>query len=574
MLSAEEEEQECCVCYGQTTSRTPCGHLLCNVCSVLLPRAICPMCRNALPGLAAQLSARSAPPRLPGRPGRSIRRAVPLRGARLSSVPPPPPPPAAPQAVPVDAAQVQRSTPHRQSSLGPTSTPRRGRTGSTPTQNGSPFLDWLRRRDEQGDSPRHQLQQVRGRDEGGYATAGSARVMRITELVSRIGRMAFHEMTRFVNHVAWLQEGGLVDSGNGAVLQQALRRRMAELFSVAPLQSLRSAGDALEQLELCQGSPCEPLRRAIEARLSYLFYNPKGETVREVREFPLAPLAQQPPEPSSSKSLSLEELHLHHACVADLAQRRLIGKEAHATSVSHLRQWLEKASVVQFANHRSIVGELIDSEPSLLSVLSQRMRKMLRNQLSTEALGRFLHTALDLQESMQAFLLDSSFEEAVHKQLRSGISGQGNEVVQSTWPPKGMAMLLEEVPNSRLSAASGGLLRYCRRHSNARHEVRPLLLSRFTQEVAQATSSSVRKAEDLPRVQAELEGWRQLALRASASGLISFDTQTRNAVIDSVSKFTARCMASPELNSYSIKIVQGIEWSLLLLVGAHAESNC
>ena len=37
---------ECCVCYENTTARTPCGHHLCYECWATLKKTICPMCRD------------------------------------------------------------------------------------------------------------------------------------------------------------------------------------------------------------------------------------------------------------------------------------------------------------------------------------------------------------------------------------------------------------------------------------------------------------------------------------------------------------------------------------------------
>lgn len=65
------EPPECCVCYGRTEQRTPCGHLLCGVCLLLLPKKLCPLCRRQLrgarrpgatPGSARALSARGTGP--------------------------------------------------------------------------------------------------------------------------------------------------------------------------------------------------------------------------------------------------------------------------------------------------------------------------------------------------------------------------------------------------------------------------------------------------------------------------------------------------------------------------------
>ena len=42
------EENECCVCYENTTTKTNCGHTLCNSCVNRLQEASCPLCRGSL----------------------------------------------------------------------------------------------------------------------------------------------------------------------------------------------------------------------------------------------------------------------------------------------------------------------------------------------------------------------------------------------------------------------------------------------------------------------------------------------------------------------------------------------
>ena len=39
---------ECCVCFDTTTGRTPCGHVLCDVCRLQLVPQLCPLCRAFL----------------------------------------------------------------------------------------------------------------------------------------------------------------------------------------------------------------------------------------------------------------------------------------------------------------------------------------------------------------------------------------------------------------------------------------------------------------------------------------------------------------------------------------------
>lgn len=49
---------QCCVCFGSSTTSTPCGHPLCIECWDSLPRSLCPLCRRDLPSSGGALPAR------------------------------------------------------------------------------------------------------------------------------------------------------------------------------------------------------------------------------------------------------------------------------------------------------------------------------------------------------------------------------------------------------------------------------------------------------------------------------------------------------------------------------------
>lgn len=535
------DELECSVCYTPTSSRTPCGHLLCKVCLHLLPRKVCPLCRKPLPGRGKRIAVSSQ---------RGIARGLRFRlPARQQA-----PVPAAPATARV--APVRRAL--------PASHARRGRGRPSPIR--SPFEAWLRNREEQPETAR-QTNDASPRSfnepdvdsspqaaststvEGGAVdieTPDATRMIRVADLILRIGRMAFQEVARFVDHVAWLRDFSLVDAANVVVLQQALKRRMAELFSNTPLQSLGAAGDMLSQLEQKLGMPCEPLRRSLQARLSYLLYNPNGD--RDLQ-------AQKSPP-------SLENLVLHHACATDLSNRRLVSAEAQLAPVSHLRQWLERASFAQLGKHVALVGQVADSEPaSLIPILSQRVCLLLKNVLSSEHFGRCLDVLLDLQESMHRQLLIGSLEEVLLQRMRFGLGCDA-----SRWPPTGIHHLLEEC---RGHGGRGSLLRFCHLSTQAQHELQPLLLTRLVHEVDQITSS-IKKTSDLPGAQEEIAAWSRVALRAKAEGLLSLDVPAQAAIVDSIAKCTARCMNSKELAG-SFKQIQNIEWSTLMIVGNNAQ---
>eukprot|EP00930_Biecheleria_cincta_P018360 TRINITY_DN14328_c0_g3_i1.p1 TRINITY_DN14328_c0_g3~~TRINITY_DN14328_c0_g3_i1.p1 ORF type:complete len:662 (+),score=106.03 TRINITY_DN14328_c0_g3_i1:147-2132(+) len=539
------DELECSVCYTPTSSRTPCGHLLCKVCLHLLPRKVCPLCRKSLPNRTRQNAV-------------GFQRGI-TRGLRLRL-------PARQQDSAPTAPATARVAPVRRAL--PASNVRRGRGRPSPIR--SPFEAWLRQREEQPETAR-QANDSSPRSfnapdvdsspqaaststvEGGAVdlnTGEATRMIRVADLISRIGRMAFQEVARFVHHVAWLHDFSLVDATNVALLQQAMKRRMAELFSNASLQSIGAAGDMLGQLEQKLGMPCEPLRRSLEARLSYLLYNPHGDRNLQA--------------PAQKSFPSLEHLMLHYACATDLSTRRLVSAEAQLAPVSQLRQWLERASLTQLGKHVNMVGQLADSEPViLLPVLIQRVSLLLKNILASEHFGRCLHFVLDLQESMHGQLLTGKLEEILLQRLRFGLGCD-----DSRWPPGGIQLLLDECCGH---AGRGALMRFCRRSTRAQHEIQSLLLLRLVHEVNQI-SGSIKKASDLSGAEENIAAWSRIALRAKAEGLLSLDAAAQAAMVDSIAKCTARCMNSKELAG-SFKQIQNIEWSMLMIVGNNAQPN-
>ena len=46
--NVEMNYDECCVCFHNTISLTPCDHSLCNACRIRLAKNICPLCRANL----------------------------------------------------------------------------------------------------------------------------------------------------------------------------------------------------------------------------------------------------------------------------------------------------------------------------------------------------------------------------------------------------------------------------------------------------------------------------------------------------------------------------------------------
>eukprot|EP00929_Paragymnodinium_shiwhaense_P063092 TRINITY_DN31540_c0_g2_i2.p1 TRINITY_DN31540_c0_g2~~TRINITY_DN31540_c0_g2_i2.p1 ORF type:complete len:385 (+),score=51.02 TRINITY_DN31540_c0_g2_i2:103-1257(+) len=165
------------------------------------------------------------------------------------------------------------SSSHRRSNSEPPAamSPRGGAVPTSPlASSGRAIISTPRRMEAQGDSHSSALDGSAAVPQG--AGQQQQRGLRIAELVTRIGRMSIAEAPRFVSHIGWLEEQGLVEAGRGAAftLQQTLRRRLTELISAAALASLVALGDAAAALDARHGAaPAEPLRRAFEARLTY-----------------------------------------------------------------------------------------------------------------------------------------------------------------------------------------------------------------------------------------------------------------------------------------------------------------
>eukprot|EP00928_Gymnodinium_smaydae_P082383 TRINITY_DN65725_c0_g1_i1.p1 TRINITY_DN65725_c0_g1~~TRINITY_DN65725_c0_g1_i1.p1 ORF type:complete len:636 (-),score=103.99 TRINITY_DN65725_c0_g1_i1:179-2086(-) len=620
------DESECCVCYGCTTEKTRCGHCLCNNCLQLLPRPECPLCRRALHAGAANAASRAGATTASVRGGPLSAR---LRTRAAATRPR--------QRLPL--AQPALSARDTVAVLGDGVAPSEGgvgasrssaRTGPSPRRPGaggqSPFLDWLRRRDEAAAA-------AEGGSDGGSAVAqllpplpspsqaGSAAPLhggaeeavsrtprqllqaraapqavglRIADLVTRFGRMSFQEAPRFVRHLAWLYETGLVAPGDrsGAALCQSLQRRLADLISTAPLGAFAALGDVVSSLEsVLQATPdhdgrersrsrsncCESLRRALEARLTYLLYNPSLSTAGAAAD--AATVASADVEHGAnegagglsglganasiddgsagrSKQMSLEELQQICACVLELRSHGLVGPQLRTACLAHARQSLQRSPLSRLILHIRTVAMLLALETGLQATLVARLVRTLgtAGDTSVKQLDAVVRLLLAL-EDCGVRLLDlsdgPSLEVALLRHLRN--------VMMSSRPER-LAVLLDN-PN-------GGLPHLCGARQIVAEAVRVTLSERLVRAVEQVCET-LNQAEDLERVRAELVAWEKCIRRASAVGVVELDSPTRAAIVAAITKCTARCMWLPQFKC-NMNEVQDMEWSIVALVGGIA----
>eukprot|EP00927_Polykrikos_kofoidii_P034319 TRINITY_DN29131_c0_g1_i3.p1 TRINITY_DN29131_c0_g1~~TRINITY_DN29131_c0_g1_i3.p1 ORF type:complete len:577 (-),score=63.77 TRINITY_DN29131_c0_g1_i3:128-1858(-) len=550
---------ECCVCYGQTIDKTRCGHLLCGHCVSLLPRPVCPLCRQELwigafgavlkaqPRLRQVAANSSTQTFLAGSLGVSAR----LRSRRAVSQTrrqAPPVLPLSPGSPPAEQRQSQQRRLAQRNFL---------------RRDVSPFFDWLRHHDVDiaADTLDHDRQvsdadvapmsvslpressptaqdvhlshhvttavreSSRTAGEGGV-DGGGRRRFRIADLVARIGRMAIHESRRFVDHVAWLQQQGIVEAGRTAMtLLQALQRRLSELISVAPLTSLSATSDLVAALEATcvRGEAlCDPLMRALEARLSYLLYNPTASSDSYIhsvvsdrgghaKETVAANIARVP----------FEELSRLCACAAELRRRQLVGKGICATTTAHARKWLVRAMPGQLIRHDVAIVMLLEDNPSLVATLLERLMKLASDaSVDAEVADRLARVVVAFgNKGLHLLDVDCGLavEPAIASLLRTGVS---------VWPSHKLQMIM---------AVGGAWPRLCASRSTLADVARDALTLRIIQEVNRICVS-LRRASDVPRIQEELGCWTACVRRATAEGLFTLAEPARNALVASASR--------------------------------------
>lgn len=599
------EADECCVCYGLTCERTRCGHPLCGYCLSLLRKPECPLCRNELtPGAlarhvaaAALTSSRARPLAHHDRGGGTL--ASRLRGQRRGASHTPRrrllAAPALPPGAPVSDSIT---TGHMAADTSGLPLAPRART--------SPFTVWLRERDGATNAVGNDsiavdilgaadptAAAVAPDDGESLATEGRApngRGVRISSLVSRIGRMTLSEAPRFIEHVVWLQQQGLLQDyqcRGVATLQQALQRRLAELISVAPLHMLADAGGLVASLESTLqrsasvsyggvghstntrrsgGLLGENLRRALEARLLYLLYN---STVGGSSPSDTA---------NPTAAMTIEDLRRLCLCTAGLRGRRLVGPEVHATCVGHARKWLERAALGLLMRESATVATLVMAENSLFTVLLARLRRAVDQQpmdagpdQRVTQLDRVMRLLLAF-EDLGVQLLGiahrgprghgrecsnseetRALEDALTCQIRKGFA---------VWPPGHLMDLMAD--------DAAGLLKLCRTRPLFAQDVRSSLSARLVRSVTE-TCGSVRRACDIAHVREELLSWAGCARRASAAGVLALEAADRVAVVSAATKCTATCMDLPDCANH-IEEVQDMEWKMVALVSGVAAS--
>jgi len=341
-------------------------------------------------------------------------------------------------------------------------------------------------------------------------------------------------VSRFIEHVVWLQAESLVNPADVRALCRAIRLRVAEVFSKLPVQSAGQAGDLLcllaEHAPACPTLDANSPRRALEARLSCLVRRPGGT------------------EGGGGDGADIEMLARCHAEVAALVQRGVISPNVGNIVTGHVTRWIEQAPLAAIYRNAAMVRSLAVALPELLLLLSGRMQRLALQRFDSGRLLGYVLVLLDFRESGLA-LLDAPLEDNLVQQLCAGIE---------RWPIERLTTELGD---------EGALRLICQVSESVREAVRGTLLRRVLAGPTEIIKS-LHSDADYPRVRAELTAWARLVRVSGSAGLLTLDSQQRRDIVNLLSDCTSRCMASKELRPH-VEELEKAQWSVVVLtVGA------
>eukprot|EP00747_Dinoflagellata_sp_TGD_P164421 gnl/TRDRNA2_/TRDRNA2_184341_c0_seq1.p1 gnl/TRDRNA2_/TRDRNA2_184341_c0~~gnl/TRDRNA2_/TRDRNA2_184341_c0_seq1.p1 ORF type:complete len:525 (-),score=94.53 gnl/TRDRNA2_/TRDRNA2_184341_c0_seq1:108-1658(-) len=510
---ATSVDLECCVCFGATSSKTPCGHVLCQKCRCLLRKKVCPICRRELPEAQQQQSAAAQGAHRPNAlviPPHTISPAQPTYAAAMTTL--------------------------RSSSV-----PRRTSLASSRREFVDPPFDMPRLRRQRSttllnnDEPHSPVSPVSPSSPMSRSLTSwrpARRNMGISDILFRISRMTMSEASHFIEHVVWLQRDELVTADDGSKLCCAVRRRVAHLLGDTPLSTLGLAASTLEQLmSHAEDFPAfagdlTP-RRSLESRIAYLAYHP--------------PITDG----SSSELDTLQECHEQ---TMRLLLAGLVTDRSRAHVSARITRWIEQAQLSQIHREAAKLKSLVDAEPGLQTDIVARVAHFVRG-LRTSGpadLGRLLSTVLDLEQA-GLICFQGVLQEALLKKFRSCIQ---------SWVLTQIADTLE---------GQSEYLELCRRCDTIHAGLIPLFTGRLTQDVV-SIASVLAVSDDVPLLQGQLAEWAQVVQRAGSAGLVAFDAATRQSIVDEFSKCYNACMSSSKLKG-AANDVGNMQMNVVMVLG-------
>lgn len=261
-------------------------------------------------------------------------------------------------------------------------------------------------------------------------------------------------------------------------------------------------------------------RRALEARLAHLVQHPRTANAHQ------------------SEFATLVQCRAH---AIELVGKELATADVREVATKGIEQWMELATLALLDEHIAVISTLGREEPAIFEALSSRLKRLVKQGFSVRSLGEFVTVVVRLQEQ-DVQVLSSDLEEALVKKFAS---------YADSWPSE---RLLEDMFTREVQSL-------CRISGRIHLGISEAVTRRLANDVA-LLSRSTKTTEDVPALRRGLAQWEQTTKRASHFQMVSFDTDTRHALVDALSDLTAKMMASRG----PTEEIQQMQWSIMMLV--------
>lgn len=593
-------EEECCVCFAESPSKTPCGHPLCHTCWLCLRKPECPICRQPITFVAKRrpvngnaTTGSTSPPSAvqpAAFPPNSSLAAPPSLERAVSTVPPLP------------AIRAIRSDPRGNVSTGFADTPgsarstasdslanvvrqglvdprqrgnlRRSRTGLSHAQRGRPpaatlsaFFQRSRAQSSPGSQEMNASRTLSSPDRGQTRGGGSpwARGSRGSSPGSGFPRQ--FSASELPGNESGVSTSAGSGSGSGSgrggkVRVGQIHTRMARMkiseaqFFARHIMWLHGEGlvEKVDWESLCRGfwrrtsevlgsmSPnaldeTTPILLALHDLATNLGGD---ELLRKAFENRLIYLVMQATAPGTSRAHRLTSLRKYHGVATNMVALGMVTAKVEATTMANVIRWIGLATDVDLIAGVEDICSLATSDRSVLAAVAARVRELARtgSVRTLKDVGTVITTYLDRNVT----LLDEETERVLENRLRTGSD----------------KCSLEELENSLFAA---GVQFLCQHSARLRNAIELALSKRMERNVIKLCADT-RRVEDIPRLRQELDEWIRVAKQGHQANMVSFTVEVRSNIIGSMSELHGRAMQSGSPLSHSVVDITSMQWKM------------
>lgn len=523
-MFAADDEEECCVCFMHTQNKTPCGHLLCKQCWLLLSEPACPICRQQIsiikmrrlvhgiksisdefaPSMSMIQAAQDTPslPTLARRPSTA---GSSHRSHSLSSL-------HQTRRQGFRESRLQNMTVSTMRSVGNHTSTNSPRSPLSPLS--PPILPSLPRDLRSSDTDPVLIPNIFGN-------------RRISEVQGSISRMTLQDMLQFWQRFQGLAAQNSLTSSDSDLLQKSLSKRMSILIGLASLNALSGIVNVLQSfrdLQINLEGEGGPLH-ALEARFSYFVKQSSC---------------------SGDRSREIESLAKCLPVAVTLASQDWQLPRYQLMVIDHIAKWFEVAPLRICCNYASTLASLARGEARIFEALMQQLVCQAKRKLSPVHLQAFASFLCSLSNSGLP-VWSEDLEAAIAHNLQSSISAWSDERLQ------------DEIH-------SEGLVHLCEINANIGRIVRAAFSKCVTKQ-ARSIGLKLKSTQKLEDATAALREWSRLVQRAHTVRMLAFDAVMRRAILDAFCDCEEICMVPGSPCSECLEEVQRMQWNVMLLVG-------